>query len=55
MLASTPPAIGYKALVQDDRIHASLYTDPHIFADERERIFKTIQSQCRRVGGEEKD
>ena len=29
----------YKTLVQDDRIHASLYTDPRIFADEMERIF----------------
>jgi phenylpropionate dioxygenase-like ring-hydroxylating dioxygenase large terminal subunit len=29
----------YKALVQDDRIHASLYTDPRVFADEVERIF----------------
>jgi phenylpropionate dioxygenase-like ring-hydroxylating dioxygenase large terminal subunit len=32
--------IDYKALVQDDRIHASLYTDPRIFADEMERIFQ---------------
>ena len=40
MLASTPPAIDYKALVQDDPIHASLYTDPRIFADEMERIFR---------------
>ena len=32
-------AIDYKTLVQDDRIHASLYTDPRIFADEMERIF----------------
>jgi phenylpropionate dioxygenase-like ring-hydroxylating dioxygenase large terminal subunit len=32
-------AIDYKALVQDDRIHASLYTDPRIFADEMDRIF----------------
>ena len=37
-LTSTP-AIDYKALVQDDRIHASLYTDPRIFDDEMERIF----------------
>jgi len=29
----------YKALVQDDRIHASLYTDPRVFEDEMERIF----------------
>jgi hypothetical protein len=33
------PALDYKTLVQDDRIHASLYTDPRIFADEMERIF----------------
>jgi phenylpropionate dioxygenase-like ring-hydroxylating dioxygenase large terminal subunit len=33
------PRIDYKALVQDDRIHASLYTDARIFADEMERIF----------------
>jgi hypothetical protein len=32
-------AIDYKALVQDDRIHASLYTDPRIFDDEMDRIF----------------
>jgi nitrite reductase/ring-hydroxylating ferredoxin subunit len=31
--------IDYKALVQDDRIHASLYTDPRVLADELERIF----------------
>jgi phenylpropionate dioxygenase-like ring-hydroxylating dioxygenase large terminal subunit len=31
--------IDYKALVQDDRIHASLYTDPRVFTDEMERIF----------------
>ena len=35
-----PPAIDYKTLVQDDRIHASLYTDPRIFDDEMERIFR---------------
>jgi phenylpropionate dioxygenase-like ring-hydroxylating dioxygenase large terminal subunit len=29
----------YKTLVQDDRIHASLYTDPRMFEDEMERIF----------------
>jgi phenylpropionate dioxygenase-like ring-hydroxylating dioxygenase large terminal subunit len=32
--------VDYKALVQDDRIHGSLYTDPRIFADEMERIFR---------------
>jgi len=30
--------IDYTALVQDDRIHGSLYTDPRIFDDEMERI-----------------
>ena len=30
----------YDELVRDDRIHASLYTDPAIFADEMERIFQ---------------
>lgn len=38
--AESPP-IDYEALVQDDRIHASLYTDPRIFADEMDRIFHT--------------
>ena len=33
------PALDYKALVRDDRIHASLYTDPRIFEDELEQIF----------------
>ena len=33
------PPLDYKRLVQDDRIHASLYTDARIFADELERIF----------------
>ena len=31
--------VDYKALVKDDRIHASLYTDPRIFDDEMDRIF----------------
>ena len=31
--------IDYKHLVQEDRIHASLYTDPAIFAEELDRIF----------------
>ena len=39
MPAGDAPAIDYKWLVQDDRIHASLYTDPRVFADEMERIF----------------
>src|SRR4030095_10944273 len=41
MSSLTPTAaIDYKTLVQDDRIHASLYTDPRIFDDEMERIFR---------------
>src|SRR5262245_21529214 len=35
-----PSPVDYKTLVQDDRIHASLYTDPRIFEDEMERIFR---------------
>ena len=35
----TAPAVDYGALVGDDRIHVSLYTDPRVFADEMERIF----------------
>jgi nitrite reductase/ring-hydroxylating ferredoxin subunit len=31
--------VDYKTLVQDNRIHASLYTDPRVFADEMDRIF----------------
>jgi len=31
--------IDYAALVQDERVHVSLYTDPRVFADELERIF----------------
>jgi hypothetical protein len=31
--------VDYKRLVGDDRIHASLCSDPGIFADEMERIF----------------
>jgi nitrite reductase/ring-hydroxylating ferredoxin subunit len=37
--APEPASVDYKSLVQDDRIHASLYTDVRIFADELERIF----------------
>src|SRR5262245_33235127 len=33
-------SIDYKTLVQDDRVHASLYSDPRIFEDEMERIFR---------------
>lgn len=32
-------AIRYETLVQNDRIHASLYTDPRIFTEEMEKIF----------------
>jgi nitrite reductase/ring-hydroxylating ferredoxin subunit len=39
MSLPAPAPIDYKTLVQDDRIHASLYTDPRIFAEELERIF----------------
>ena len=38
-IVSTGGPIRYDALVQDERVHASLYTDPLIFADEMERIF----------------
>ncbi|WP_217896657.1 aromatic ring-hydroxylating oxygenase subunit alpha [Novosphingobium sp. B 225] len=31
----------YSALVQDDRVHTALYTDPAIFEDEIDRIFNT--------------
>jgi phenylpropionate dioxygenase-like ring-hydroxylating dioxygenase large terminal subunit len=39
MSALTVEPIRYEALVQDDRIHASLYTDSYIFAEEMEKIF----------------
>jgi hypothetical protein len=39
MSPAAPLPIDYKALVLDDRIHASLYTDPRIFADKMDRIF----------------
>lgn len=39
MSALTVEPIRYEALVHDDRIHASLYTDPRIFAEEMEKIF----------------
>ena len=49
----------YDELSQDGRIHASLYTDPRIFADEMERIlhralFKTVRSQYQTVVGDER-
>src|SRR5262245_61561813 len=30
----------YAALIRDDRVHGSLYTDAAVFADEMERIFR---------------
>jgi phenylpropionate dioxygenase-like ring-hydroxylating dioxygenase large terminal subunit len=37
---ATPQAgIDYDALVKEDRVHGSVYTDPQIFAEEMERIF----------------
>src|SRR5215467_3053113 len=33
------PDIDYTALVKEDRVHISLYTDPDIFADEMDKIF----------------
>ena len=29
----------YETLIADDRVHASLYTDPRIFTEEMEKIF----------------
>lgn len=34
--SSGPP---YQRLIEDDRVHGSLYTDPAVFADEMERIW----------------
>jgi phenylpropionate dioxygenase-like ring-hydroxylating dioxygenase large terminal subunit len=31
--------LNYNSLVQHDRVHSSVYTDPEIFADEMEKIF----------------
>lgn len=39
-MSSVLSPVDYRALVKDDRIHASLYTDPRIFDDEMERIFR---------------
>lgn len=33
------PEIDYDALVKEDRVHISLYTDPAIFTDEMDKIF----------------
>ena len=32
----------YETLVQEDRVHASLYTQPQIFEDELEKIFYKV-------------
>lgn len=39
MFPSSAGPISYEDLVQADRIHASLYTDPRIFAEEMDKIF----------------
>src|SRR4029453_4949152 len=39
MMGSSDSPVDYKSLVKSDRIHASLYREPRIFADEMERIF----------------
>lgn len=43
-LAASPvpdraPRVDYDALIQPERVHGSLYTDPDVFADELERIW----------------
>ena len=32
-------AVDYDSLVQEDRVHSRLYTDPRVFEDEMERVF----------------
>jgi phenylpropionate dioxygenase-like ring-hydroxylating dioxygenase large terminal subunit len=39
MMGPSDSPVDYKSLVKSDRIHASLYREPRIFADEMERIF----------------
>lgn len=39
LVTNITPHIDYLHLVQDGKLHGSLYTDPDIFADEIERIF----------------
>ncbi|NNH70453.1 aromatic ring-hydroxylating dioxygenase subunit alpha [Nocardia uniformis] len=36
---ASAPRVGYSALIQPERVHGSLYTDPAVFADELERIW----------------
>jgi len=38
-MATARPRIDYDALVKEDRVHGSAYTDPDIFAEELEKIF----------------
>ncbi len=38
-MKTTRAEIDYSALVQEDRVHGSAYTDPDIFADEMSKIF----------------
>ena len=39
MMGPSGAPVDYRSLVKGDRIHASLYREPRIFADEMERIF----------------
>lgn len=39
MDTAPPTAREYRSLVEDSRVHGSLYTDPEIFAEEMERIY----------------
>lgn len=39
MTTTTTARVDYSALIQPERVHGSLYTDPAIFADELERIW----------------
>lgn len=41
MTVATPgaPRVDYSALIEPERVHGSLYTDPAVFADELERIW----------------
>jgi fatty-acyl-CoA synthase len=41
-LATTKPGIDYSYLVQEDRVHGSIYTSREIFEEEMERIFKRM-------------
>ena len=38
-MKTTRAEIDYSALVQEDRVHGSAYTDPDIFVDEMSKIF----------------